>query len=277
MEKNFDWPNFYQEVQNGVSNGHNMMYLGFYMSLHGCQGACTAWRDLPSSTKQKTLNFASDNNANIALSIGGPGEFIEGVMKLGQDNLEQFAQQAAQFAWDQGFQAVDIATELSGALTQPSVWALNGSYSNFISTMVKEVKKVGYTTDKISLTSPAPYFSDNFVKCTQSQIDSDSCSNSLSYFALDSRASAADAVGHINMDMLNEDSNYQTYQYIFVNDNGFEDPASLHDWGCQANNDFGWTGGFVGWTWNSNDGYDTINWPGKLTGDCSCLDSQNCA
>ena len=41
MEKNFDWPNFYQEIQNGIAAGYNTMYLGFYMSLHGCQGACT--------------------------------------------------------------------------------------------------------------------------------------------------------------------------------------------------------------------------------------------
>lgn len=318
MEKNFDWANFDQEVQNAVNKGYNYLYLGFYMSMHGCQGACTAWRDLQPNVKQDVMAYLQSQNAYLALSIGGPGEFIEGVIR--DDTTQQFAQEAAQFAWDQGFSAIDIATELSGSLTQPSVWALNGSYTQFISTMIKEAKKVGYGSDTISLTSPAQYFSPQFVKCTLDQISTDTCQNALSYYALDSRASAADAVGHINMDMLNEDSNYQSYQTIFVNDDsyvdpygygkwgngsavnqimninggisgskvaivksqsqsessvrsGWVDPVSLNKWGCQANADFGWTGGFVGWTWNSNDGYDTLNWPGTLNQACSCLPS----
>jgi len=321
MEKNFDWANFDQEVQNAVNNGYNYLYLGFYMSLHGCQGACTAWRDLQPSVKQDVQSYLASKNAYLALSIGGPGEFIEGVIRDGTQ--QSFAQEAAQFAWDNGFSAIDIATELSGSLTQPSVWALNGSYSDFISTMIKEAKKVGYGANQISLTSPAQYFSPEFVKCTSQQISSDTCSNALSYYALDSRASASDAVGHLNMDMLNEDSNYQSYQYIFVNDNGYVDPygygqwgngsavqqimninggisgskvaivksqsqsessirsgyvdpVSLNKWGCQANQDFGWNGGFVGWTWNSNDGYDTLNWPGTLAGACTCLGDNSC-
>jgi len=316
MEKNFDWANFDQEVQNAVNAGYNTLYLGFYMSLHGCQGACTAWRDLQPDVKQDVQSYLKSQNAYLGLSIGGPGEFIEGVIRDG--TTQQFAQEAAQFAWDQGFSAIDIATELSGSLTQPSVWALNGSYSAFVSTMIKEAKKVGYGADQISLTSPAQYFSPNFVQCTSEQIASDSCSNALSYYALDSRESSSDAVSHLNMDMLNEDGNFLSYKQIFVNDDdyvdpygygswgtgsavqqvmninggingakvaivksqnpaessirtGYVDPASLSNWACQANNDFGWRGGFVGWTWNNNDGYQTLNWPGQLGAACTCL------
>jgi len=332
MEKNFDWANFDTEVQSAVNNGYNYIYLGFYMSLHGCQGACTAWRDLQPNAKQDVLTFVKNNGADIALSIGGPGEFVEGVIRDG--TTQQFAQEAAQFAWDQGFTAIDIATELSGSLTQPSVWALNGSYSDFISTMIKEAKNVGYQYDQIHLTSPAQYFSPQFVKCTEQQISIDNCTNALSYFALNSRSSSSDAVGRINMDMLNEDENFLTYQYIFENDDdyvdpygygkwgngsavqqimnintgtpptgptkttgisankvaivksqspdetairsGYVDPTSLSNWGCLANNKFGWNGGFVGWTWNSYDGYQTLNWPGQLTQACTCLDDNSC-
>jgi len=329
MEKNFDWANFDQEIENAVTNGYNYLYLGFYMALHGCQGACTAWRDLQPSVKQQVQDYLAKNNAYLALSVGGPGEFIEGIIRDNQ--TQQFAQEAAQFAWDNNFSAIDFSTELSGSLTQPSVWALNGSYSNFISTLVTEAKNVGYTVNQISLSSPAQYFSPQFVQCTDAQISSDTCSNSLSYFALNSRANTADAVGHINMDMLNEDANYQTYQYIFVNDDGYVDPygygkwgagsavqevmninapngptdkagvygskiaivkaqdasessilsgyvdaTSLAKWGCQANNDFGWNGGFVGWTWNTRDSYETLNWPGTLNADCTCLSDSSC-
>merc|ERR1712127_1128861 len=144
-------------------------------------------------------------------------------------------------------------------------------------------------------TSPAQYFSPNFVQCTSDQIATDSCSNALSYYALDSRESSSDAVSHLNMDMLNEDGNFLSYKQIFVNDDDYVDPygygswgtgsavqqimninngingASLSQWACQANNDFGWRGGFVGWTWNNNDGYQTLNWPGQLGAACTCL------
>merc|ERR1712130_246211 len=189
--------------------------------------------------------------------------------------------------------------------------------------MVKEAKNVGYQAAQIHLTSPAQYFSPQFVQCTDQQISSDSCSNALSYYALDSRSAQADAVSRINLDMLNEDENFLSYQQIFVNDDdyvdpygfgkwgagsavqqvmnvgtgissekvaivksqssqetairsGYVDPVSLNQWGCQANNDFGWTGGFVGWTWNTYDGQATLSWPGKLTAACSCLDENSC-
>merc|ERR1712184_232454 len=174
MEKNFDWANFDQEVKNAVNNGYNMLYLGFYMALHGCQGACTAWRDLSPSTKQDVQNFLSQNGALLALSVGGPGEFIEGIIRDGK--TQEFAQEAAQFAYDNNFSAIDFSTELSGSLTQPSQWALNGSYSEFISTCITEAKNVGYT--------------------------------------------------------INEDANYQSYQYIFVNDDGFVDPYGYGQWGA---------------------------------------------
>jgi len=338
LEKNFDWANFDQEVKNGIDSGYNTIYLGFYMSLHGCQGACTAWRDLQSSVKDDVLKYAEQNNAQIVLSIGGPGEFVEGIIRDGQQ--QQFAQNAAEFAFGQGFTAIDIATELSGSLTQPSVWATNGSYSDFISTMIEEASKF-YTPDYIHLTSPAQYFSPAFVECTSDQISIDNCTNALSYFALNSRSEEKNSVKRINLDMLNEDTNYLTYQQIFVNDDyyedpygygnwgkgsavqqimnintngagpvpydpktpgsgsgidgsriaivksqspdetairsGYVDPQSLNNWGCQANQDFSWTGGFVGWTWNTKNGYNSLTWPGELTaGACECLINDTC-
>merc|ERR1712226_1042889 len=290
MEKNFDWANFDQEVQNAVNNGYNYFYLGFYMSLHGCQGACTAWRDLQPSVKQDVQSYLASKIAYLALSIGGPGEFIEGVIRDGTQ--QSFAQEAAQFAWVNGFSAIDIATELSGSLTQPSVWALNGSYSDFVSTMIKEAKKVGYTADTIHLTSPAQYFSPQFVKCTDAQISSVTCSNALSYFALDSRASASDAISRINMDMLNEDENYLSYQQIFVNDDSYVDPYGYGKWGngSAVNQIMNINGGVSG---NKiaivksqspdetaiRSGYvdpASLNWPGILAGQCTCLDSSSC-
>merc|ERR1712110_246621 len=289
MEKNFDWANFDQEVKNAVNNGYNMLYLGFYMALHGCQGACTAWRDLSPSTKQDVQNFLSQNGALLALSVGGPGEFIEGIIRDGK--TQEFAQEAAQFAYDNNFSAIDFSTELSGSLTQPSQWALNGSYSEFISTCITEAKNVGYTINQISLTSPAQYFSPQFVQCPDDQIAIDNCTNALSYFALNSRENQANAVGRINMDINApngpepQKSGIDGIKVAIVKAqdsaessvlSGYVDPTKLANWGCQANNDFGWNGGFVGWTWNTKTSYQTETWPGLLNSDCSCLSGNSC-
>ena len=48
---------------------------------------------------------------------------------------------------------------------------------------------------------------------------------------------------------------------------GYVSPDSLGQWACQANADFGWNGGFLGWTWNIYDSYNTLNWP-SLLGNC---------
>merc|ERR1719219_838377 len=75
IEYGFDWANFDQEVKNAVDAGYNRIYIGFYMSLYGCQAACTAWRDLDQSVKDDVKSYMGAHGATLYLSIGGPGEF----------------------------------------------------------------------------------------------------------------------------------------------------------------------------------------------------------
>jgi len=301
IEKNFDWSNFDQEIQNAVNSGYNKIYVGFYMARYGCTAACTAWRDLPSSARQSSLDFLNQNNAQLVLSVCGPGEFIEGDIRDGLTN--SFATDSANFAKSQGFHGIDYACSLSGTKTVPSLMASNGSYIDFMQTMISGGKSAGYTTQQISVTAQAPYFSPDFVNASMPDY-------ALSWLALDSNSDQAFSVGKINLNMLNEDSNYMSYDDIFIKNTandpefgdwapgsavkeisdlgvskdkisivksvssaessvktGYVDPATLGDWGCQANSDFGWTGGYLGWTWNIYDSYNTLNWP-QLLGAC---------
>jgi len=301
IEKNFDWSNFDQEIENAVNSGYNKIYVGFYMARYGCTAACTAWRDLLPNVQQNALSFLNENNAELILSVCGPGEFIEGDIRDGL--VDSFASQSAQFAKNNGFHGIDYSCNLSGVKTTPNMMASNGSYIDFMSTMISGAKSNGFTSDKISVTAQAPYFSPNFVNSLSPQF-------ALSWLTLDSNSNEDFYVARINMNMLNEDSNYLTYDDIFIKNtasdpeygdwapgsavkeianlgvssnkisivksvspsessvkNGYVAPSDLGSWGCQANQDFGWTGGYLGWTWNIYDSYNTLNWP-SLLGNC---------
>ena len=41
---------------------------------------------------------------------------------------------------------------------------------------------------------------------------------------------------------------------------GYVAPTTLGSWGCKANTDFGWNGGFTAWQWNQQDEYPILNW-----------------
>ena len=302
IEKNFDWSNFDQEIENAVNNGYNKIYVGFYMARYGCTAACTAWRDLQPSVQQNALDFLNKNNAQLVLSVCGPGEFVEGDIRDGL--TDSFATQSAQFAKDQGFHGIDYSCSLGGSKTEPSLMASNGTYMDFMQTMIAGGKSAGYTADKISVTAQAPYFSPDFVNSSMPEY-------SLSYLALDANKNEQFYVGKINMNMLNEGINYLSYNDIFVQNTasnaelgqwakgssvkevaslgidlgaisivksvssaessvqtGYVSPSTLGQWGCQANAEFGWNGGYLGWTWNIYDSYNTLNWP-SLLGDCN--------
>merc|ERR1712226_229003 len=290
LESNFDWANIDLEIQNAIDAGYTHIYIGFYMSLYGCQAACTAWTQLPSSQKQNTLNYAAQNGAQILLAVGGPGESPEYVIQQGTSYINNYATGAASYAKSNSFQRMDFCIHLAGESTVPSQWATNGSLVNYAKTLVNAGSTVGYQSNQLTLTGQAPYFSVDFV--------GGSISNALSYLALDSNAAMPFYVGQINLQMFNEDSNYMSYYDIFIQNTysdpawgsfgkgssikevralgitqagiavgkpvtdhesavktGYISPQDLGAWGCMAQSDFGWTGGFIGWTWQQADEY----------------------
>merc|ERR1711981_1178190 len=101
FEKNFNWAAMDDDLISAVDAGYNRIYISFYMSLFGCQGACAQWASTPDIRRQEVFNYAKDRGAKIYLSIGGPGEFVEKVWEDGE--TYQSGIDAAKFAWEGGY------------------------------------------------------------------------------------------------------------------------------------------------------------------------------
>lgn len=274
--------------------GYNRFYTGFYMSQYAAQGAALEWSLLDANTRNQMKSMLAAYNATLYLSVGGPGEFWESIIDAtnpqGQ-TCQSFAQQAATFAHDFGYDGIELTMKLAGEGTVPSPYFDNGSFANCARTAISTMTGTGFfTNEQMTLASNAPYFSIDYAK--------NNLQNSLSDLAVRSNSNQTWFVRDINLMMFNEDSNYMTYNDIFVNNtfndpiygvfgkgssvleivknnidpryvavikpisesegsvrSGYVAPATLGEWGCSAHNSYGFLGGFVGWTWNgSSDG-----------------------
>jgi len=294
LEKNLNPANrdaLKNEFLQALEAGYNRFYTGFYMSQYGAQGASLEWSLLDADTRTEMKSMLAAYDATLYLSVGGPGEFWEHIIDAtnpqGQ-TCQSFAQQAATFAHQYGYDGIELTMKLAGEGTIPSPYFDNGSFANCARTAISTMTGTGYfTNDQMTLSSNAPYFSIDYAK--------NNLQNSLSDLAVRSNVNQTWFVRDINLMMFNEDGNYVTYNDIFVentfNDpiygvfgkgssvleivknnidpryvavikpitasetsvrSGYVAPSTLGQWGCSAHNSYGFLGGFVGWTWNSS-------------------------
>lgn len=283
LEKNFNWGGMSDSLQQALNAGYNRFYVGFYMSQHGCQGACQDWANLTQNQRNSIKSLLASYNAQLYLSVGGPGEYWEGC--INSNCAQSFASSAAAHASQYGYDGVEIAMKLAGEGTVPSPYADNGSFAGTAKSMVAAMSPFG--ASNIAISSNAPYFSPEFV--------GNNIYNSLASLCLDSNEGTNYAVGECNLLMFNEDGNYMTENDIFYENefydpiygvfgagsavkqvvdlgisankvgiikpisadestvrSGYVSPSTLGNWACNAQFNFGWTGGVIGWTWNSS-------------------------
>lgn len=288
LEFNFDWANLEGEIQQALEWGYNKFYVGYYMSLHGCTGACLAWQDLTQPRRDNVKSMLAEYNAQIYLSLGGPGEFVEGMINDSQ--CASFGQRAGQFAAALGFDGVDVAVALSGEPTPLpayglSTYASNGSFLKCTQDIITGSYEFGYTGNNIQVSSHAAYFSAEYMGGQQ---------NALSFLALESNSNQPWFVNNIGLDMINEADRYVTFQDIFISNLFYPGSAVLEimslgidqssifvikpisnqismvrsdyvpvellaKWGCIMAYDYGWYGGFLGYTWDNINGKTVQN------------------
>ena len=295
LEKNFHWADIDKDIRQALADGYNRIYMGFYMSKYGCVGACEAWSSLSASKKSQVKTDLAVANAQLYLGVGGPGEYIEGIIRAEGANAGiTLGQQAASFAKANSFDGLNMAVALAGEGSLPSEFINNGSYVGFVKNLATQAQSNGFTRDNIAITSHAPYFSGPWCN---------GLDNSLASLALSSNSAQTWSASDILLDMFNEGNTaYLNYDDMFVIStsytnssvwevsmqgvpesnvqvlkpttnletsvrNGFVAPGTLSSYGCQANQDFSWTGGFTGWTWNNYDDYNVYNFGSLLSGD----------
>jgi len=310
FEKNFNWAAMEDDIIAAMDSGYNRIYIGFYMSQYGCQGACLQWEQLSDAKKQKVFQKAQATDSKIYLSVGGDGEFVENVWKENQTTI--FGQNAADYAKKYGYQGIDYNIHLAGKTSTISEFASSGNMTAFASELVTCAKNLGWNREELTVSTSAPHFSLHYVDGIKSR--------TMTWLGLDKNEDKIFSVGDLHLFMFNEDEDYMTYEEMFIenkyNDeetgtigygsavqeiislgvssdkiavgkpvyedgisiySGFIEPEVLSDWMCRANDEVFsgsgnntefWNGGYVMWTWNSNNA-DTYAWP-------SYLDKNNC-
>jgi len=310
IEKNFNRGGMYNSLQQALQAGYNRIYVGFYYKLYGCFGACAEWTTvLSSSQRSKAKSLLASYNAEIFLSVGGPGEYWEDCIQDGCGS--SFGQEVGSFAQKYGFDGVELNVNLIGQGTVPSGFSSNGTFIDMVQDLSTAAKSAGsFDRSHVVTSAAAPYYSLNYVDGT--------AENSLAYMCADANEDQPWATGDCNLLMFNEGdashANYMTYSDIFIQNtyddpyysnygqgssvkeisvqqgvdssklavikptsqyettvrSGFVNPIALGNWGCQAQDDFGFAGGFVAWTWNSKTQSDldiTNNFVEKTRGD----------
>jgi len=286
LEKNFNWGNMYNSIQQALDAGYNRFYVGFYMSVHGCQGACPDWANLSTEQKQNVKDLLAQYDASLYLSVGGPGEFYENC--INSNCGANYGAEAGAFAAQNLFDGVEVALKLAGEATVPSPYADNGSFISMAKDIVTNIRSSGnYGLKQVAISSNAPYFSPDFVNGVADY--------ALSTLCLNKNNQQTWAAYDCNLVMFNEDNNYMTYDDIFIKNtfvdpifgqfgkgssvqeimnlgmdpyavsvikpvsegessvrNGFVPSEDLGTWGCWAHNTYAFQGGFIGWTWNSS-------------------------
>lgn len=292
---------FQKRIQEALDAGYTNFYVGYYLSLYGCQAACLEWsKQLSGAQRTQVKNLLAQYNAKIYLSIGGPSEFWENCIDDREvSNCPSVtAGNATNWAIKYQFDGVDFNVDLQGEGTVKSPYANNGSFANLVFTMISTAVSTSngqYSNSDMVLSSSAPYYSPSYIASSDA---STQLSYSLANFCLNNH------VGRCILKMFNEGDNYMTYTDIFkqntYNDpiyglfgagsavqelvnlgidqnmltvlkpvvkdditvrDGWVDPIQLNDYGCLANSQFGWTGGFTAWALD----YVTVSDFSKIT------------
>jgi len=309
IEKNFNRGGMYNSIQQALEAGYNRLYVGFYYRLYGCFGACAEWTTVLSTNQRNNVkNLLASYNAEIFLSVGGPGEYWESCIQT--DCGSDFGNEVGAFAAKYNFDGVDLNVNLIGQGTEPSGFALNGTFVSMVQDLSTATKSAGnFDRSHVVVSAAAPYYSIDFVE--------GDVTHSLAYLCLDSNESQPWATGDCNMMMYNEgtasNANYMTYQDVFITNtfddpyysnfgqgsavkevaalgvdssklavikpttpyetsvtSGYVNPITLGMWGCSAQDDFSWNGGFIAWTWDSRTQSDlstTLNFVKQTAGD----------
>ena len=206
FEKNFNWAAMEDDIVSAMDSGYNRVYIGFYMSRFGCQGACLQWEQMTDQAKQKVFQKAKDTDSKLYLAVGGEGEFVEKVFEDG--NTKDYGENAATYAKLHGYDGIDFNIHLAGRSSVASDFAKSGNMTKYVSILVESAKGEGWSRKQLTVTAQAPYFSLDYVDGIESR--------TMSWVGLDKNVNELFSVGDLHLMMFNEDQDYLSYEEMFI-------------------------------------------------------------
>lgn len=224
FEKNFNWATMEDDIIAAMDSGYNRIYIGFYMSIHGCQGACLQWEQLSNQARQKVFNKAQSTDSKIYLSVGGEGEFVENVWK--NNETTTFGENAAKYAKSYGYHGIDFNIHLAGRSSVYSEFAASGDMIKFTSELVSCAKNEGWTREELTVTAHAPYFSLYYVDGIESR--------TMAWVGMDKNEGEIFSVGDLHMMMFNEDQDYLSYEEMFISNKFYNETDGTIGYGSSV-------------------------------------------
>lgn len=287
-------------LDNGYTRFYVGFYMVNYGCQAGCAEwarISSSQRQSIKTLLSQYQNPWTGDNARIYLSVGGPGEFWEDCIDA--NCATSFGQAAGAYAASMGFDGVDMDVKLVGEGTVDSPYANDGSFLQSVQQLSTAIRTSGnFARDNMALSSNAPYFSAPFYAGGASQSISQlalTANQNESWAIYDCNLMMFNEDGNymtetdifFNNDFI--DPIYGNFgigssakeiwslgmnvdqqaiiKPITMNEpsvrNGYISPDTLHSWACDAHIDWGFQGGFVGWTWNTatEDEKNTVmNW-----------------
>lgn len=280
-----NWDDLGHDIRASIDNCYNIIMLGFYIgSENKPMDAVNTWvEDLIEAERAELLDYAHSRNAKIMLSLGGATDHITAQVASG-DGVT-YAKAACEYALKYGFDGVDFDIELPPGMSGPF---RDGTMQQFIYDGTTECRRILGPNKLISHAPQAPYFgdwADSTLGYTQVMVD------------------YPDLIDFVNIQYYNQGQTlYTTYENLFVAagswvtntavfeiadngvdinklvvgkpvgpsgyaSNGYIDPKTLHDMGCQAMRQRGWNAGFMNWMY-AKDSEDWITFGNEVAKGC---------
>jgi len=275
-------------LDNGYTRFYVGFYMVNYGCQAGCAEWARLSNSQKQSIKNLLSQYQNPwtgDSARIYLSVGGPGEFWEDCIE--KNCAAAFGQEAGAYAAQQMFDGVDMDVKLAGEGTVPSSYANDGSFLQSVQDLSSNIRSSGgYDRDHMSLSSNAPYFSALYYSqgisqsistlaltsnqnqpwaiydCNMMMFNEDG--NYMTETDIFFNNNYTDPIysnfgmGSSAKEVFNQGMNVDQQAIIkpiTMNEptvrNGYIAPSTLHTWACNAHVDWGFQGGFVGWTWNT--------------------------
>ena len=282
---------FKNDLKLIIDQGYNIIMLAFMLGGHLTQDhkdALSVWITvLNDQDRQEILNYAHSKNAKILLSLGGGTDHLDGpggviAEKKGAD----YAELACDLVLKWGLDGLDFDLELSPANNRPF---LSGEMQEFLSSSLEKAREIlpksqGYL---ISHAPMGPYVSDW----------ADRARGYTSWMLKNQ-----DNIDFLSIQYYNQ-HDYTTYETIFLKshkypgssvkelieagissekivvgkpltlkdaNNGYIEVEQLAEWGCRANKEIGFIGGYMTWMFHNDNREASEVWARKLNRNCEC-------
>lgn len=295
LDYSIDYNDLGTDIQTCVDYCYNVIIISFWISGRFADAAQVWVQTMDEDQRQAALKIAHDAGAYVLLAAGGATENIEHLIDA--DDGTSYGKSAAEDAVKYGFDGVDFDVELQPGNNEPFH---DGSFQKFIIDASHAARQVLGPNRLITHAPQAPYLGvwagepgygyTEILAAPDCEIDfvniqfynqCPTCYSTFDSLMVDGDAEGGDhsLTGQSALKQIIQNGVPPERLVIgkpigpsgFAN-NGYVDPVSLHDWGCQVMNEDGYNGwhtGYMTWMYRKSEPQLVESWGKAVASTCS--------